>query len=240
VLAGVWGAGKTSVYQRSVTRLIASGCQSLIALPQAATLTTHTYAPGNAADHAVGIRSWLDNLAAFLEDLDRRFQASTLQGHRFATAWMPTCVLEGAWFDVPVYELPIPRDATLDIEHRWSAIGLHLVVLHVPSHRIRTQCVESTRVCRGPQWMKYLDGFGPDDRKRTEYVERAQDRLMHWAQTSPLPLHVIDTDTGDWDGYAREVAELVTSPLKATHAQPHPTAPRRASAADSPRASAGP
>jgi hypothetical protein len=240
VLTGVWGAGKTSVYERTVTRLIASGCQSLIAMPQAATVTTHTYVPGDAADHAAGIRSWLGSLAAFLEDLDCRFQSSSLPGHRFAHAWTPTCVLEGLGFDLPVYELPAPRDALLDIEHRLAAIGLRLVVLHVPSRRIRAQCVEFTRLHRGPRWTKYVNGFGPDDRARAEHVERAQDRLMDWARTSPLPLHVISVDRGSWDDHAREVTSLITSPTRAKHDRHHPNVPTPAAAADNPLALPGP
>jgi primosomal protein N' len=42
----VWGAGKTSVYERINARLVAEGCEALISLPQAATITAHTYAPG--------------------------------------------------------------------------------------------------------------------------------------------------------------------------------------------------
>lgn len=217
VLAGVWGAGKTSTYKRSIARLIAGGCESVIAMPQAATITTHTYAPGSTTDHAAGIQSWLDDLTSFLEGLDDRFQASTLPSHRFATTWTPTCLLEGLGFDLPVYELPVPRSALLDIEHRLAAIGLRLIVLRVPSERIQAQCIESTKTHRGPRWTKYLNGFGSDDLARTQHVQRAQDRLMRWARTSPMPLHVIDTTTDNWDGYAREVTDLITSAPRATH-----------------------
>ncbi|MGH3567094.1 MAG: hypothetical protein ACRDRH_13895 [Pseudonocardia sp.] len=237
LLAGVWGAGKTTVYQRCIARLIADGCQSLIALPQAATLTTHTYTSGSSIDHMAGIRSWLDNLTSFLEDLDQRFQASTLPSHRFAPAWTPTCLLEGFGFDVPVYGLPLGRHPLLAIEHRLAAIGLHLVVLRVPTHRIREQCIESTRAQRGPRWNTYLDEFGPDDSARTEHVERAQDRLMHWAHSSPVPLHIIDVTGDGWDDHANEIANLITSPQKATHDRHHPNAPTPAAAARSHRAS---
>jgi hypothetical protein len=237
MLAGVWGAGKTTVYQRCLARLIADGCQSLIALPQAATLTTHTYTSGSRADQMAGIRSWLHNLTSFLEDVDRRFQASTLPSHRFAPVWTPTCLLEGFGFDIPVYGLPLGRHSLLATEHRLAAIGLHLVVLRVPAQRIREQCIESTRAHRGPRWTTYLNRFGPDDRARTEYVERAQDRLMRWAQTSPMPLHVIDIKGRGWDGHAGEIVNLITSPQKATHDRHHPNAPTPAAAAGSHRAS---
>lgn len=239
VLAGVWGAGKTSVYERVVARLITSGCQSMIAMPQAATVTTHTYGPGDEEDHALGIKSWLDNLTAFLGDVDHRFQRSALPSHRFASAWTPTCVLEGLGFDLPVYELPAPRNALLEIEHRLADIGLYLVVLHVPSSRIRDRCVEATRRNRGPRWTEYINAFGPDDPARAEHIRRAQDRLLHWALTSPLPLHVINVDAGSWDDHAREITNLIISPPRTTHAPRHPNAPTHAGAADSHLASPG-
>ncbi len=236
VLAGVWGAGKTAVYQRCAAELIASGCESLIALPQAATLTTHTYTTGSSADHMAGVRSWLENLTAFLEDTDRRFQASTLPSHRFAPAWAPTCLLEGLGFDVPVYGLPLDRRSLLGIEHRLAALGLHLVVLRVPTDRIRQQCIESTRAHRSPRWAAYVDGFGPDDRTRAQYVQRAQDRLLYWARTSPIPSQVIDVGGQGWDDPAAQIANLITQSTKATHGRHRPTAPTPAAAGGSHRA----
>jgi hypothetical protein len=236
VLIGVWGVGKTSVFGRINTRLVETGCQSLICVPQAATLTTHTYMPGGPHEHATAILSWLDRLTGFLEDVDHRFNASTLPGHRFAPAWTPTCVLEGLGFDAIVYGLPLARHALLDIERRLAELGLHLIVLRVSAHLVRAQCVESTRARRGPKWAAYLEGFGPDDDARAAYVQQRQDRLLWWARSSSLPLRVIDTDTGDWDSYARQIADLITSPGKATHDQHHPTGPTSASGADSPHA----
>jgi transposase InsO family protein len=211
VLAGVWGAGKTSVYQRTVARLVKDGCQSLVSMPQAATITTHTYAPGQPHQHAANILSWLENLTTFLEEIDRRFQASTLPTHRFAPAWTPTCVLEGLGFDAPLYGLPLDRADVRVVERRLGALGLHLVFLRVPDHRVRAQCVESTRLHRGPKWARYLDGFGSTDAVRAKHIKHAQDELMRWAQSSPLPLCVIDTTAQDWDTYARQVADLITA-----------------------------
>lgn len=210
VLVGVWGAGKTSVYQRTVARLTTAGCQSLIAVPQAATITTHTYAPGTPAEHAGRIVSWLNHLTTFLEETNQRFQASGLGQHRFAPAWAPTCILEGLGFDVPMYELPIRRDTLNDVEGRLATLGLRLVLLRVPDDRILPQCVESTRYHRGAKWAGYLEAFGATDAARARHIRRMQAELVRWAHTSPLPLHVIDTATMDWDTYAYRVAGLIT------------------------------
>ncbi|MGH3623495.1 MAG: hypothetical protein ACRDQ5_17135 [Sciscionella sp.] len=205
----MWGAGKTSVYQRTVGRLVAAGCESLIAMPQAATITTHTYAPGAPHEQASHILSWLDHLIAFLEETDHRFRTSTLPEHRFAYAWTPTCVLEGLGFDAPMYRLPISREVLTGVEQRLAALGVHLVLLHVPEDRIRAQCVESTRHHRGQKWARYLEGFGSTDAGRAKHIRQVQAELIRWVQTSPLPLHVIETTTQDWDCYARHVAGLI-------------------------------
>jgi hypothetical protein len=143
-----------------------------------------------------------------LEDLDRRFHDSTLPHHRFAPYWTPTCVLEGLSFDVPLYELPARRDDFLDIESRLAQTGIHLVVLTVSD--ALAQSVVSTRENRGPKWTRYLERFGLDDQERALRIGRFQDVLLQWAESSPLPLHVIETHDQDWDGYARRIIELIT------------------------------
>lgn len=235
VLTGVWGAGKTSIYQRVIARLVDSGCQSMVAMPQAATITTHTYTPGRAAEHAIAVQSWLHNLTGFLTDLDHRFHASTLPRHRFAHAWTPTTVLEGLGFDIPVYNLLIARDALLDHEHQLAALGLHLLVLHVPDIEIRGHCVESTRRHRGEKWSAYLDGFGSDDTARAAHIQRAQDRLLTWVDTSPMPSRILDVAKQDWDGLARQVSDLIS--VDATHDQHRRSEPTPATCAGSPPAS---
>lgn len=209
ILTGVWGAGKSTISNLVTARLIAQDCQSLLALPQAATVTAHTYTPGTPADHAVAIMEWLNSLIRFLEDSERRFRAGNLHLHRFAPQWTPTCVLETLGFDAPVYQLPIGRAEHLGMEQRLADLGLHLVVLHVPSDQIQAQCVESTRQHRGPKWDRYLDTFGRDDSRRAEYIQQAQRRLLDWATTSPLPHHIIDTSPRRWDAYASHVADVI-------------------------------
>lgn len=211
VLTGVWGAGKTTVYQRVVERLVADGCQALIAFPQAATITTHTYAPGDDHEHATGMRSWLDRLAGFLEDVDGRWAASTLAGHRFAPQWHPTCLLEGLGFDIPVYDLPVARSSLLCVERRLAALGLSLVLLRIPSDRILDVCLNDTRQHRSPKWTHFVEGFGADDAARAQHIDTVQNRLLEWVDTSPIPLHVIDSADQDWDQLAGRVLELITA-----------------------------
>lgn len=53
-----------------------------------------------------------------------------------------------------------------------------------------------------------------------------------------MPVRVIDSGSGDWDRFAREVTRLITSPPKARHDQTHRTGPNPATSADSHRAAA--
>ncbi|KIA61366.1 hypothetical protein FG87_31200 [Nocardia vulneris] len=209
VIAGVWGAGKTSVYQRILAHLVDADCQSVLAVPQAATITTHTYMDASVPSKADGILSWLRELTTFLEDADRRFRSSTLPDHRFAHQWTPTAVLECLAFDVPVYRLPIDRAELLDHEQRLTDLGLHLIVLRVPEPQIQLQCIESTRQYRSPKWARYLEEFGKTDALRAEYVCHAQRRLMSWVATSPLPCTVIDTTDSDWEAYATHATKVI-------------------------------
>lgn len=208
MLTGVWGAGKTSVLQRITGLLHRAEVQSLVTMPQAATITTHTYRPGSPHEHLLQVLSWLETLTAFVEDLDRRFQSSTLPQHRFAPQWTPTCLLEGLGFDLPLHGLPVHREDLLSVERRLATVGVKLVVLKVPD--VLAQSVVSTRAHRGPKWTRYLDRFGSNDEERARCIERLQETLLQWAESSPMPLHVIDTATRDWDGYAREIVEIIT------------------------------
>lgn len=222
IVTGVWGAGKSSVCHHIRARLVASGCETLICIPQAATITTHTYIPGTtAAEHAAGVLSWMSELTRFLTDTDHRFHASTLPGHRCAPVWTPTALLEAVSFDIPVYQLPVHRAQLLGVEDTLARLGLHLVVLHVPEHRIQAQCVASTRRHRGPKWDTYLHGFGDSDTARAAAIGRAQHRLMGWVHTSPLSATIIDSSGGDWNRYARQITELIETPAATTHAR-HP------------------
>ncbi|MGJ7905513.1 hypothetical protein ACOQFL_03420 [Actinopolyspora sp. H202] len=181
-------------------------------MPQAATITTHTYRVGNRHDQTAELLRWLDVLTCFLEDLDQRFQASTLPTHRFAFQWTPICLLEGVGFDLPLYELPVDRDQLWSHEQRLADLGVRLVVLRVPTTAILNQCLVSTRAYRGTKWGDYLQRFGTDDRERALCLDRLQRRLLEWAYSSPLPCHIIDSDDKDWDTHARRVCELISTP----------------------------
>ncbi|MEU6190238.1 hypothetical protein [Nocardia sp. NPDC047038] len=211
VVVGVWGAGKTTVYQAVLTRLVAAGCESLIAMPQAATLTTHTYTDSDPAKQAEAMVEWIEHLTTFLCDVDRRFRTSTLPRHRFAAEWTPTCLLEGLGFDIAVYDLPVSRARLLDSERRMADSGLELVVLRVPPQRILHRCLRSTRTVRGPKWAAYVDGFGSTEQQRVDHIARAQDRLLRWVESSPMPSHIIDAGADDLAPAVAFVTELITS-----------------------------
>lgn len=209
ILTGVWGAGKTTVHGSVLRRLAAADCQHVVAIPQAATITTHTYAPGDAAAHVSAILQWLENLTGHLEDTDARFAASTLPMHRFAPQWTPTALLEGLTFDLPVYRLPTPLDRVRDLEARLADVGLTVALLRVPDDLVEEQCVRSTRVHRGPRWARYVESFGVNDGARAAHVRHVQDMLVEHAEQSPLPVKMLDTSDRAWDRLADDITAVV-------------------------------
>lgn len=227
MLAGVWGAGKTTLMRACAARLAEHPCDHLIVVPQAATVTTHTYTHGSAVEQAASMSAWIENLTGHLEVVDAAWRASTLPGHRFAPQWEPTALVEGLGFDVPVYGLPLPREEMREREARLAALGLRLFVLAVPPERVREQCVRSTRLHRGPRWGAYLEALGVDDDARAARVARAQDALMRWATASPLPLTVLDVDPGGDERTARTVLTAILGEDATTRV---PIRPRRPSA----------
>lgn len=234
VLAGVWGAGKTTIYRRVLTTLVSRGCDHLLALPQAASVTTHTYRPGNPREHGDALLGWLQKLGDYLHEVDTRFQASALPRHRFGVHWTPTLLAEGLGFDIPIYDLPLPRDELAATEERLAMLGIDLVLLQVPSPVIHQQCVISTRQHRGSRWARYLATFGADDTAITARIVARQDELLRWARTTPMRTHVINTQSQLWDDYAEHVTRVITGCGRASLSPPHPNRPTDAAASSSP------
>ncbi len=211
VLAGIWGAGKTSTYRRTLTAL-ASQCDHLIALPQAATVTTATYTSGTPAQHTDTIYAIAENLTTYLTSIETHWQASSLPQHRCAARWTPTVLLEAGHLDLPVYrhELePASRERAAVTEQRLADLGIHLVLLNVPEQCVRAQCVESTRASRSSRWDNYLRRFGEDDEQTATAFIARQRELTEWVNTSPMPHTVIDTSDRAWGSYAAEITELI-------------------------------
>lgn len=233
VIAGVWGAGKTAIYRRVLSAIVSLGCDHLLALPQAASITTHTYRPGSPSEHAEALLSWLRTLSGYLDDVDTRFRASSLPRHRFAPCWTPTLLGEGLGFDVPVYELPVRRAALMAREEELARLGIDLVMLHVPRQAILQQCVVATRHHRGPRWARYLTRFGADDAAIASCIAERQDELLHWARTSPMPTHLISTGGGRWDDYAAQVTRVIIGSGRASLLRSPPSRPSGGAARDS-------
>jgi hypothetical protein len=209
IIAGISGAGKTTVHRLATTALAAGGCQSLVSIPQAATTTAHLHLAGNPDRQAKEVLAWLEEMTAFAGHLTRRAADGGLTRHREAAHWTPVFLLEGFVYDIPVHaDLAISRDRVAGTEQRLAGLGLGLVLLTVPADSIEEQCVISTRAHRGTGWTAHLERMAATDEGRAAVLAAAQERLRCWADGSPLPVTDLDTSARDWDRYAAEVCAL--------------------------------
>lgn len=210
VLAGISGAGKTTVHRAVIASLAAAGCQTLVSVPQALTTTAHLYLADRPARQADEVVAWLEEMITFAARLTARARDGGLTEHREAAHWTPMFVLEGFLYDIPLHDLAISRDRVAPLEQRMTALGFTLVLLTIPPDRIQEQCVVSTREHRGPGWTAHLSRLGATDAERAATLASAQHRLCDWAGTSPLPVTELDTSGRDW----AQIADAVTSLLR--------------------------
>lgn len=72
VLAGISGAGKTTVHGAVTASLAATGCQTLVSVPQAITTTAHLYLADHPARQADEVVTWLEEMITFASRLTAR------------------------------------------------------------------------------------------------------------------------------------------------------------------------
>lgn len=209
ILAGISGAGKTTVHKMVTASLAAEGCQTLVAVPQAMTTTAHLHLAGSPARQADEVVAWLEEMTAFASCLTARARVGGLTVHREAARWTPAFVIEGFLYDIPLHDLEISRDRVAGVEQRLAGLGFTLVLLTVPPGRIQEQCVASTREHRGPGWEAHLGRLGATDAERAAVLAAAQRRLLRWAATSPLPVTEIDTSGRDWARASGAVTRII-------------------------------
>ncbi|WP_066890772.1 hypothetical protein [Carbonactinospora thermoautotrophica] len=211
IIAGISGAGKTTLHRAVIAALAGAGRETLLAFPQAMTTTAHLHLAGDPAAHAAALLDWFHDAVAFAERVMHQATAGGLLTHpRYGRHWTPTLVLEGFIFDIPTHGYPIPRAAVRPLERRLAALDVTLVVLRVPPDHIQRQCVESTRRHRGERWAAHLDRLGRSDAERAAHFRRWQDDLLAWVADTPLPVVQLDTSPGRWDDYTRRIVDLFT------------------------------
>jgi hypothetical protein len=209
ILAGISGAGKTTVHRAVTATLAAGGSQTLVSIPQALTTTAHLYLDDRPTLQAAEVVAWLEEMVTFAGQLTARARDGGLTTHREAAHWMPTFVLEGFLYDIPLHDIAISRARVTPIERRLARLGFTLVVLTVPPASIKEQCVVSTREHRGPGWSAHLGRLGTTDTDRAAALGAAQRRLRGWAAASPLPVAELDTSAGNWAQVTTAVVEIL-------------------------------
>lgn len=211
IIAGISGAGKTHLHRSVVEAVTASGREIVLAFPQAMTTTAHQHLSADPCGQATRILEWCRQLTVFAERVHTQASEGNLlsETENYPYNWTPMVLLEGFVFDIPLHDFTISRQQVKETEERLTALGLILVVLEVPEHQIKAQCVESTRRHRGQGWSQHLDRLGNDDDERAEHFWQAQKRLIEWAGESPLTAYRISTGAQDWDMYTQQVLGLI-------------------------------
>lgn len=211
IIAGISGAGKTHLHRSVVEAVTASGREIVLAFPQAMTTTAHQHLSGNSTGQATQILEWCRQLTVFAECVHTQASEGNLlsETENYPFNWTPMVLLEGFVFDIPLHDFAISREQVRETEERLAALGIVLVVLEVPQHQIKRQCVESTRRYRGQGWSQHLDRLGGDDDERAEHFRRAQQRLFEWADDSALSVYRISTGGQDWTAYTQQVLGIV-------------------------------
>lgn len=214
LIAGISGAGKTTLYRKTNAAITASGREIVLAFPQSMTTTAHLqYAsePDRQAEHVL---SWIDDSISFAERVMQKALAGGLvtQRENYPFNWNPMLLLEGFIFDIPLHGFAIKREDVLPFEHRLKTLGVVLAVLVVPPALIRRRCVESTRRHRGAGWSQHLDALGVNDDARREHFASQQELLLKWVSQSPLEAHIIEvTDSRSWRKHVNTVVGLIDS-----------------------------
>ena len=211
VIAGISGSGKTHLHRAVTEAVTASGREIVLAFPQAMTTTAHQHLSADSDRQATQILEWCQQLTAFASRVHTQVRHGDLlsETENYPFNWTPMVLLEGFVFDVPLHDESITREQTRSIEKCLANMGLVLVVLEVPEDQIQAQCVESTRQHRGRGWSQHLDQLGDDDEQRADHFRTAQQRLLQWAEDSPLPTFRIDTSEQDWKGYTKQVLDII-------------------------------
>lgn len=211
VLAGISGAGKTTLHRAVTAALAASGIETLVAIPQALTTTAHLYLADRPAQQAAAVLAWMDETVTYAECLTRRAVDGGLTVHRNAACWTPVFVLEGFLYDLPLHDIAITRPQVRPLEHRMAAVGFTVVHLVVSPDRIAAQCVQATRASRGAGWAAHLERLGASDTERAAYFAERQKGLRAWTGSSPLPVLEIDTSDLRWPDHARQILAVLGS-----------------------------
>jgi len=211
VLAGISGAGKTTLFRRMGNAITSAGREIVITLPQAMTTTCHLHFNNQPGRQAVEVLSWCDSAISFAELVMNKALTGglTTSKENYPYQWNPMLLLEGACFDIPLHDFDIKRDEIRSFEHRLAALGVVLVFLRVPEERIQERCVQSTRAHRGIGWSAHLDQLGADDPARAAHFRAQQATLAQWVETSPMAKIVLDVTVLTIDAQVQTVMKTV-------------------------------
>ncbi len=211
LLAGVSGAGKTTLFRRLSAAITASGREIVLTFPQAMTTTCHLRFNDEPKRQATEVLDWCEQLTSFAELVTDKALTGGLTTRRenYPNQWNPMLLLEGAMFDIPLHGFDIRREQCMGLEARLRALEVVLVFLTIPDEMIEERCVRSTREHRGEGWSSHLHALGMDDEARAEHFRSQQAMLAHWVHSSPMETLVLDVTSMSVESQLQAVMDAV-------------------------------
>jgi hypothetical protein len=208
-LAGVTGAGKSSVFDALTRRFAADpGCSVCIlrnALLQNGALPAPGAAPEEVRARALG---YLGERVAALAGL------ASLAAPPAPDAKAPRLVVlcESLMLNL-LAELGLEMDGGFaELDRARAAAGIAMVHLRLDAHEVRARSVESTRRHRGPGWGRYLDALGSTPPEQEAVFERRRQAVARSFARCLPPKIEIHTSEMAWEDYASQLAAHVLTP----------------------------
>ena len=204
-LAGVTGAGKSSVFAALARRFTADPGCSVCILRNALLQNGVLAAP---APRAEAVR-YLGQRVAALAGVASLAAPPAAGG---ATAPRLVILCESLMLNL-LAELGLELDDEFEaLDRARAAAGIAIVHLRIDAPEVRERSVESTRRYRGPGWGRYLDALGPTPAAQEAVFElRRQAIARSFARCLPPKIEIVTSDMA-WDDHVSRLAAYLFAP----------------------------
>jgi hypothetical protein len=199
-LAGVTGAGKSSILGVLASRLAADRDRSVCVLRNDLIQNPGLRSPGGPSP-----------AVAFA------FLGRTLDHLEALTAWGKAPDEDGAlvilcesWAVNLLAELDVwSPEAFLALDRRRAACRMTLVHLVFDAACLEARSVSTTRQWRGPGWARYLDGLGVTPGDQAHVFRARRERIARYLDLACEPKLEVATDGMDWVRYSDTLVDVL-------------------------------